>query len=133
MRRTNQGGKQVQGKPYSGLKRSKHLLRTIRVHSAQISSLSQVQVSRVVPSCVLHPLVLTTFRNVRRSDSPNQLKLLIMMGIVEEQFYVLKKGGFVNGLSFPLWDEPLAFPFEVSSVSPYQFVGFIIRQNILPR
>ncbi|TFK45065.1 hypothetical protein BDQ12DRAFT_674049 [Crucibulum laeve] len=25
----------------------------------------------------------------------------------QEQFYVLKKGALVNGLSFPLWDEPL--------------------------
>jgi len=40
----------------------------------------------------------------------------------EEQFYVLKKGGSVNGLVFPLWDEPLPVLSGLSSISQYQFV-----------
>lgn len=33
----------------------------------------------------------------------------------EEQSYVLKKGGNINGLSFPLWDDPV----QSSSISLY--------------
>ncbi|KAF9462395.1 hypothetical protein BDZ94DRAFT_1261255 [Collybia nuda] len=38
----------------------------------------------------------------------------------QEQFYVLKKGGSVNGLVFPLWDEPVALPSGISPSLQYQ-------------
>lgn len=40
--------------------------------------------------------------------------------ITEEQFYVLRKGGCVNGLLFPLWDEPPPTSLGLSSL--YEFV-----------
>ncbi|KAF8236080.1 cysteine proteinase [Tricholoma matsutake] len=38
----------------------------------------------------------------------------------QQQFNVLKKGEYVNGLVFPLWDEPLPVPSGLSSISQYQ-------------
>lgn len=42
--------------------------------------------------------------------------------MAEEQLYVLKKGGNVNGLSFSLWDDPV----QSSSILPYKCAFCIV-------
>lgn len=56
------------------------------------------------------------------------------MGFIEEQSYVLEKGGLINGLTFPLWDETVTFSgvslFQLDilvSTYPYSLTCFTLR------
>ena len=69
--------------------------------------------------CVWRQLPSTIFRHVRPWNNFVSLSSIL---VVEEQLYVLKKGGFVNGLSFPLWDDPV----QSSSISPYTWALWFI-------
>jgi hypothetical protein len=101
------------GKLCSVLRRSKLLLRNrldLRLQQPRPES-------PLFQNCALPLLVSTISQSVRdfisRREKSNHEE-----GI-EEQFYVLKKGGTVNGLVFPLWDE---LPSGLSANSLYQFV-----------
>ena len=48
--------------------------------------------------------------------------------VAEEQLYVLRKGGNVNGLNFPLWDDPV----QSSSNPSYKCASWFIPNNCTP-
>lgn len=71
------------------------------------------------PSLRLTPVAINHFSPRKSSNSPH---FPVFSFRAEEQLYVLKKGGNVNGLSFSLWDDPL----QSSSIPPYKCASCFI-------
>lgn len=114
----NRNGKPVHQRPSKGQKGSRSSLR----HLVAVRAYCALQVSNYhhcvwpqSPSTISH---LVSSRNDFSSVSSF---------LVEEQLYVLKKGGNINGLIFPLWNDPV----QASPISPYTWASWLVSNPCL--